>query len=105
MLYGDIKSDLQNYVDVAQVNIGSCTEDDIAGKVLTRIISHYPDSGHMLIDCGWLALTLDSLGKLSTGFCVFEGEPNLRYDVTFRELLLKLYLSEAKLYFEQPLLI
>ena len=70
------------FLDVAQVNIGSCTQEDIAAKVLTRIISHYPEKGQMLIDCGWLALTLDSLGKLPTGFCVFEGEPNLKYAVT-----------------------
>ena len=77
-----------NYVfyDVCQVNIGACVEEDIAGKVLTRIISHYPDTGHMLIDCGWLALTLDSLGKLPTGFCVFEGEPKLRLETMTQEL-------------------
>jgi D-serine deaminase-like pyridoxal phosphate-dependent protein len=70
--------DCKKFVDVTQANLGACAEDDIAAKVLTRIISHYPGSGHMLIDCGWLALTLDSLGKLPTGFCVFEGEPNLK---------------------------
>ena len=52
--------------------------EDIAVKVLTRVISHYPEQEHMLIDCGWIALTLDSLGKLPTGYCVFEGEPNLK---------------------------
>lgn len=69
-----------NYVfnDIVQVNIGSCEVDDIAGKVLTTVISHYPERGHMLVDCGWLALTLDSLGQLPTGYCVFEGEPNLK---------------------------
>lgn len=73
-----LKITIYNCLDVSQVNIGSCIEADIAGKVLTRVISHYPDTGHMLIDCGWLALTLDSLGKLPTGYCVFEGEPNLK---------------------------
>ena len=51
---------------------------DIAVRVLTRVIGHYPDRGQMLIDCGWTGLSLDSLGKLKTGFCYFEGHPNLR---------------------------
>lgn len=77
-----------NYVfyDGTQVAIGSCEVDDIAGTVLTRIISHYPEQGHMLIDCGWLALTLDGLGKLPTGFCVFKGEPNLKLVMMTQEI-------------------
>ncbi|XP_028409039.1 uncharacterized protein LOC114531621 isoform X2 [Dendronephthya gigantea] len=91
-----------NYVfnDVSQVNIGSCKETDIAGKVLTRVISHYPDTGHMLIDCGWLALTLDSLGKLPTGYCVFEGEPNLKL-LTMTQELGKVVALDGKLDFSK----
>jgi len=51
---------------------------DIAVRVLTRVIGSYPDRGQILIDCGWTGLSLDSLGKLSTGYCFFEGHPNLK---------------------------
>ena len=53
--------------------------NDIAVRVLTRVIGHYPDREQILIDCGWTGLSHDSLGKLKTGFCYFEGHPNLKY--------------------------
>lgn len=52
---------------------------DIAVRVLTRVIGHYPDREQVLIDCGWTGLSHDSLGKLKTGFCYFEGHPKLKY--------------------------
>ncbi|KAJ7372841.1 hypothetical protein OS493_016764 [Desmophyllum pertusum] len=69
-----------NYVfyDYQQFLIGSCTMNDIAVRVLTRVIGHYPDRGQILIDCGWTGLSLDSLGKLRTGFCYFEDHSNLK---------------------------
>ena len=65
-------------VDYQQFLVGSCKMDDIAVRVLTRVIGHYPERGQILIDCGWTGLSLDSLGKLPTGFCYFEGHPNLK---------------------------
>lgn len=69
-----------NYVfyDYQQFLIGSCDISDIAVRVLTRVIGNYPDRQQILIDCGWTGLSLDSLGKLKTGFCFFEGHPNLK---------------------------
>lgn len=64
--------------DYQQFLIGSCTMNDIAVRVLTRVIGHYPDRGQILIDCGWTGLSLDSLGKLRTGFCYFEDHSNLK---------------------------
>ncbi|XP_020613028.1 uncharacterized protein LOC110051334 isoform X2 [Orbicella faveolata] len=68
-----------NYVfyDYEQFLIGSCKMKDIAVRVLTRVIGQYPERGQILIDCGWTGLSHDSLGKLTTGFCYFEGHPNL----------------------------
>ncbi|XP_044183353.1 D-threo-3-hydroxyaspartate dehydratase-like isoform X3 [Acropora millepora] len=69
-----------NYVfyDYQQSLIGSCDLSDIAVRILTRVIGTYPDRGQILIDCGWTGLSLDSLGKLKTGYCFFEGHPDLK---------------------------
>ncbi|XP_043543913.1 D-threo-3-hydroxyaspartate dehydratase [Chiloscyllium plagiosum] len=69
-----------NYVfyDVQQMMIGSCQMDDIAVRVLTRVIGHYPHRNQMLVDCGWAALSLDSMGKLPTGYTIIDGHPELK---------------------------
>lgn len=69
-----------NYIfyDYQQYLAGSCNMSDIAVRVLTRVIGHYPDREQVLIDCGWTGLSHDSLGKLKTGFCYFEGHPKLK---------------------------
>lgn len=53
-----------NYVffDRQQVASGACTRDDIAVHVLARVLSHYPDRGELLLDCGGTALHKDSGG-------------------------------------------
>ncbi|XP_051879474.1 D-threo-3-hydroxyaspartate dehydratase isoform X1 [Pristis pectinata] len=69
-----------NYIfyDVQQLMIGSCQMDDIAVRVLTRVIGHYPHRNQLLVDCGWTGLSLHSLGKLPTGFALVEGHPELK---------------------------
>ncbi len=50
-----------NYVffDRTQVDIGTCTEDQVSAFVLTRVIARYPDRNTLLIDAGALALSKD----------------------------------------------
>ncbi|XP_078072038.1 D-serine dehydratase isoform X2 [Mustelus asterias] len=69
-----------NYIfyDVQQMMIGSCQMDDIAVRVLTRVIGHYPHRNQLLVDCGWTALSLHSLGRLPTGYAVIDGHPDLK---------------------------
>lgn len=69
-----------NYVfyDVQQSVIGSCSLDDVAVRVLTRVIGHCPHRNQLLIDCGWSGLSLDGAGKLPTGYAVVEGHPDLK---------------------------
>ncbi|XP_048366475.1 D-threo-3-hydroxyaspartate dehydratase-like [Sphaerodactylus townsendi] len=69
-----------NYIfyDAQQMMIGSCQLKDIAVRVLTRVTGHYQHRNQMLIDCGWTALSLHSLGKLPTGYALVEGHPNLK---------------------------
>ncbi|XP_018599690.1 uncharacterized protein LOC108929550 [Scleropages formosus] len=69
-----------NYVfyDVQQSLIGSCSLDNVAVRVLTRVIGHYPHRNELLVDCGWTALSLDGHGRLPSGYAVIEGHPELR---------------------------
>ncbi|XP_038162255.1 D-threo-3-hydroxyaspartate dehydratase-like [Cyprinodon tularosa] len=69
-----------NYVfyDAMQSIIGSCSLDDVAVRVLTRVIGHCPHRNQLLIDCGWAGISLDGAGKLPTGYAVIEGHPNLK---------------------------
>ncbi|XP_015214715.2 D-serine dehydratase isoform X1 [Lepisosteus oculatus] len=66
------------YYDVQQSVIGSCKMEDIAVRVLTRVIGHYTHRNQLLVDCGWAALSLDSRGCLPTGYAVIEGHPELK---------------------------
>lgn len=52
--------------------------EDVAVRVLTRVIGHYPHRNELLVDCGWTALSHDSYGQLPTGFCFIEGNPHLK---------------------------
>uniref|UniRef100_A0A669CCW9 Zgc:162816 n=1 Tax=Oreochromis niloticus TaxID=8128 RepID=A0A669CCW9_ORENI len=69
-----------NYVffDVQQSTIRSCCPEDVAVRVLTRVIGHCPHRNQLLIDCGWPGISLDGAGKLPTGYAVIEGHPNLK---------------------------
>lgn len=69
-----------NYVfyDVQQSLIGSCRLEDVAVRVLTRVIGHYPRRNQLLVDCGWTALSHDGGGRLPTGYAIIEGHPELK---------------------------
>ncbi len=66
-----------------QLLVGSCCESDIAGRVATRVLGHYPATNQLLVDAGFLALSHDG-GKMSHdaipngGICVVQGHPELR---------------------------
>lgn len=49
--------------------IGGCQLEDIAAVVVTRVLGHYNYEGrqHLLVDCGWTALTLQGGGKVPSG--------------------------------------
>jgi D-serine deaminase-like pyridoxal phosphate-dependent protein len=50
-----------NYVffDKFQADIGSCSLDEVAARVLTTVVAHYPQHNQLLIDAGALALSKD----------------------------------------------
>jgi len=65
--------------DVQQITAGSCALNDIAVKVATRVIGHYPHRNQLVVDAGWMAMSLDGQGKLPTGsYCLFQDHPDLR---------------------------
>ncbi|XP_041659840.1 D-threo-3-hydroxyaspartate dehydratase isoform X1 [Cheilinus undulatus] len=66
------------FYDVQQSVIGSCSLEDVAVRVLTRVIGHCPHRNQLLIDCGWTGISLDGAGKLPTGYAMIEGHPNLK---------------------------
>jgi D-serine deaminase-like pyridoxal phosphate-dependent protein len=53
---------LGNYLfyDRQQMATGAATEDDCAGLVLARVVSHYPDRNRVIVDAGSLALSKDT---------------------------------------------
>lgn len=64
--------------DVQQSLVGSCRLEDVAVRVLTRVIGHYPHRNQLLVDCGWTALSHDGGGRLPTGYAIIEGHPELK---------------------------
>jgi D-serine deaminase-like pyridoxal phosphate-dependent protein len=62
------------YYDCTQVAIGACELKDVAVRVLTRIVGHYPRSNTLLIDCGWTGASAQ--GK-SAGYGCFPTNPEL----------------------------
>jgi D-serine deaminase-like pyridoxal phosphate-dependent protein len=46
---------------------------DVAGKVITSIVSHKKEKNLLLIDCGFTGLTVQSNGELPQGFCHIQG--------------------------------
>jgi D-serine deaminase-like pyridoxal phosphate-dependent protein len=61
--------------DYNQLLIGSCRKEDIACKVATRIVGHYPHTNQLQIDCGWTGTSAQ--GKEYNYGCL-EGEDNLK---------------------------
>lgn len=91
-----------NYVfnDFMQVNIGSCLMSDVAGKVITSIVSHKKEKNLLLIDCGFTGLTVQSNGELPQGFCHIQGHPNLKL-IGMTQELGKVTSIEGELDFEK----
>lgn len=68
---------LSAFLEFDVVRTGACSESDIAVSVLATVVGHYPKTGHMIIDCGWTAVSLHK-GDDDTGFGRFIGAPELR---------------------------
>lgn len=73
-----------NYVfyDAAQAEIGACGLEDVAIRVLTRVVGHYPSSNTLLVDLGWTGVTSQRGDDI--GYGRFRGAPELRV-VNFKQ--------------------
>ncbi|XP_061221678.1 D-serine dehydratase-like [Neopsephotus bourkii] len=69
-----------NYLlyDLQQTLLGSCLPEEVAIRVLTRVIGHYPHRNQLLVDCGWAALSLHGRDQSPAGCAAIEGHPELR---------------------------
>lgn len=55
----EVRAGVYVFFDLVQAGIGVCEIDDIALSVLTTVIGHQPDSGWVITDAGWMALSQD----------------------------------------------
>ena len=53
--------------------LGSCTEADIAARVMTRVLSHQKERNQLLVDCGFTALTKQGFGEQEGSFALIQG--------------------------------
>jgi len=70
-----------NYVfyDQMQKILRSCKDEDIAARVLTRVIGHFPGArNQIIIDGGFLALSEQGFEELGGTFAVIKGHTELR---------------------------
>uniref|UniRef100_A0A8C5JCC3 D-serine dehydratase-like domain-containing protein n=1 Tax=Junco hyemalis TaxID=40217 RepID=A0A8C5JCC3_JUNHY len=66
------------FYDLQQTQLGSCRPEEVAIRVLSRVIGHYPHRGQLLLDCGWAALSLHGREQGAAGCAAIEGHPQLR---------------------------
>eukprot|EP00936_MAST-01D_sp_MAST-1D-sp1_P002510 g2510.t1 len=67
-----------NYIfnDAMQVSLASCSSDaDVAVRIATRVVGHYPRTNMLLIDLGWTGCSAQGA---ESGYGWFEGHPELR---------------------------
>ena len=55
------------------LQLRSCKDEDIAARVLTRVIGHFPGArNQIIIDGGWLALSEQGFEELGGTFAVIK---------------------------------
>jgi D-serine deaminase-like pyridoxal phosphate-dependent protein len=55
----EIRAGVGLFFDLVQAGVGVCSFDDIAISVLTTVIGHQRERGHLLVDAGWMAMSRD----------------------------------------------
>lgn len=63
------------FFDRQQLWSGACTEADLAGRVMSRVIGHYDDRNTMMLDAGATALSKDDTPQ--GGVCAIGRHPEL----------------------------
>eukprot|EP01064_Diplonema_japonicum_P005313 TRINITY_DN13586_c0_g1_i1.p1 TRINITY_DN13586_c0_g1~~TRINITY_DN13586_c0_g1_i1.p1 ORF type:complete len:366 (+),score=103.34 TRINITY_DN13586_c0_g1_i1:510-1607(+) len=73
-----------NYLtyDSMQCDIGSCTVEDVAVRVLTRIVGIYPERNMLIVDMGWTGCSVQGA---ATGYGRITSHPELKVKVLKQE--------------------
>ncbi|MFM2480453.1 alanine racemase [Celerinatantimonas sp. YJH-8] len=56
----EVRAGVYSLFDLVMTQVGVCTLEDIAARVVTTIIGHHKNKGCLWIDAGWMALSADS---------------------------------------------
>ena len=65
------------------LQLGSCGRDDIAARVLTRIIGHFPGQrNQLIIDAGFVALSQQGFDELGKTMAIIKVTIFLSYRLT-----------------------
>lgn len=77
-----------NYIfyDYEQVLLGSCTINNVAACVATRVVCQRRDLSMLVIDLGFLGLSHDGMRQRPDDFCVIKDHPHLRLTAMSQEL-------------------
>jgi D-serine deaminase-like pyridoxal phosphate-dependent protein len=72
----EVRAGVHVFHDLVMAGLGVCQIDDIALSVLTEVIGHRPDTGQVIVDAGWMALSRDrgrAPGAPDYGFGLVRG--------------------------------
>ncbi|MBE7198341.1 MAG: alanine racemase [Parafilimonas terrae] len=77
----EVRAGVFMFGDLVQAGIGSCAVGDIAVSVLATVIGHRPDTGWIITDAGWMAMSRDrgtARQSVDQGYglvCTQDGTP------------------------------
>jgi len=54
-----VRAGVYVFFDLVMAGIGVCADDDIAVSVLTTVIGHQRETGRVITDAGWMAMSRD----------------------------------------------
>ncbi len=74
------------FYDAQQMRLGSCDESDVAIRVSTTILAHFPNRNELLVDCGFTAITKQGYDDLGGSFVLVEGYENLKLHTVTQEV-------------------
>jgi D-serine deaminase-like pyridoxal phosphate-dependent protein len=55
----EVRAGVYMFQDLVMAGLGVCAIEDIAISVLTTVIGHQSERGHLIVDAGWMALSRD----------------------------------------------
>jgi D-serine deaminase-like pyridoxal phosphate-dependent protein len=85
----EVRAGVYVFFDLVMANVGVCSTDDIALSVLCTVIGHRPDTGWLITDAGWMAMSRDRGTQKQAhdyGYgAVYDAEGRALPELAFRE--------------------